>query len=286
MKIYNLVLLITILFISSCVKKTFDQKPNVEKLFVIVIPSYNNSNWYKKNLDSVLSQNYKNYRIIYIDDNSDDQTYALVKKYVQKKKIKNITLIKNEKRIGALGNHYNAIQICKDNEIIVSLDGDDWFANNYVLSYLNDVYQDQNIWMTYGQFINWPTNKIGWCKKYPQETINKNAFREYGFFAAQPRTYYAWLAKKIEIKDLLDENKNFYFVAGDTALMFPLLEMSANHTKFITNILYVRNVENPINDFKVNKNQQIKLTKLIRDKEKYKALDYNSSSTCIETESS
>ena len=39
-----------------------------EKPMVVVIPSYNNIKWYKKNLDSVLNQKYQNFRVILIDD--------------------------------------------------------------------------------------------------------------------------------------------------------------------------------------------------------------------------
>ncbi len=40
--------------------------------FVIEITSYNSIKWYKQNLDSVFSQTYPYYRVIYIDDNSID----------------------------------------------------------------------------------------------------------------------------------------------------------------------------------------------------------------------
>src|SRR3989304_6153185 len=50
-------------------KANFNEKP-----IVVVIPSYNNKQWYQKNLDSVLTQNYHNFRIIFIDDASPDGT--------------------------------------------------------------------------------------------------------------------------------------------------------------------------------------------------------------------
>src|SRR3990170_5070953 len=49
-----------------------------EKRMVIVIPSYNNGEWCLRNLISAFSQNYTNYRIIYIDDCSTDNTYNQV----------------------------------------------------------------------------------------------------------------------------------------------------------------------------------------------------------------
>ena len=54
-----------------------------EKKIVILIPSYNNSRWYKENLDSIINQNYSNYRIVYVDDCSPDNTGQLVETYIK-----------------------------------------------------------------------------------------------------------------------------------------------------------------------------------------------------------
>jgi len=44
---------------------------SVEKSMVVIIPSYNNESYCEKNLTSVFSQQYENYRVIYIDDCSN-----------------------------------------------------------------------------------------------------------------------------------------------------------------------------------------------------------------------
>ena len=56
-----------------------------EKAIVVVIPSYDNCEYYKQNLDSVFAQNYHNFRVIYVDDASPDQTGPLVKQYIKEK---------------------------------------------------------------------------------------------------------------------------------------------------------------------------------------------------------
>src|SRR5690348_10732521 len=84
-----------------------------EKPIVVVIPSYNNKEWYQRNLDSVFSQDYKNFRIIYIDDASPDGTGSLVKAYIrEKKQLHRTTVIQNPKRIGSLANIYKGIWLC------------------------------------------------------------------------------------------------------------------------------------------------------------------------------
>ena len=61
----------------------FGRDQNVkEKKIVIVTCSYNNCLYYKWNLDSILSQNYHNYEVIYVDDNSTDSSLELVTEYL------------------------------------------------------------------------------------------------------------------------------------------------------------------------------------------------------------
>ena len=282
---------LTIIFLASCTHKNppcFKKKltqqhiSTTQKPFVIIIPSYNNQDWYKYNLASVFRQKYKNFRVIYIDDCSTDNTAKLVSRYVRKNKfgmevkmevemgVKNFVFIKNKKRCGALANIWHAISKCDNHEIIVTLDGDDWFAHDQVLETLNTYYQNPDTWLTYGQFQNWPTGTPGWCKVAPQDIIKKNNFREFGFWFAQLRTFYTWLAKKINPEDLYDPvTHDFFRVAGDVALMFPLMELAGAHGVFIEQILYIRNVQTPINDFKINLDMQLKTTEYIRKLKKY-----------------
>ncbi len=49
--------------------------------FSIIIPAYNAENFIDKCLGSILSQNYKNYEIIVVDDCSKDSTLKVLKKY-------------------------------------------------------------------------------------------------------------------------------------------------------------------------------------------------------------
>ncbi len=63
------------------------QKKPVEHLpFCIVIPSFNNAknNLYKKNLNSILQQEYMNYHVVYLDDKSDDDSTLHAINYLKK----------------------------------------------------------------------------------------------------------------------------------------------------------------------------------------------------------
>ena len=239
------------------------------KPLVVVIASYNNEKFCEKNLSSVFEQNYSNFRIIYTDDCSSDNTYLKVKSLIKKYKMEDkVTLIHNEKRSLAMQNHYHAIHSCKDDEIIVMLDGDDWFAHDKVLSSINNHYQDPNIWVTYGQAIESPNyNKI--CgSSLSNHFVSNGKIREAPFVFAMPRTFYAGLFKKIKLSDFLYKGK-FFPMSCDLAIMIYLVEMAGNHAICLNDILYIINRINPINDSNVNSDLQIEIDKYVRSLSSY-----------------
>lgn len=252
--------------------------------FVVLIASYNNKKWLKENLDSVLCQDYPYFRVVYVDDNSSDMTGEEVEKYLCEHEVTiDFTLIRNSERRFKVANFYNAIHQCDDEEIIVELDGDDFFYNATVLSTLAQVYTDEEVWMTYGQHINdavyrrlKQTGKFTGIKSWktkpvPQNIIEKNAFREYHWVTSHLRTYYAWLFKSIKLSDLI-EHDAFYPVAGDIAMTFPMLEMAHFHSRYLPNIFYVWNNHSPLNDFRKRPGEQVFIEWKVRKKEKYMPL--------------
>jgi len=250
-------------------KEISKSKPKEYKPIVVVIASYNNEKFCEKNVTSVIEQAYPNYRIIYTDDCSSDQTYEKVKSLVKKYNVeKKIQVIRNDHRCLAMQNHFHAVHQCKDEEIVVMLDGDDWFAHDKVLSYINQCYQDPNIWVTYGKAIEHPNyNKVCGIPLSCQMVKGKKV-REAPFYYAMPRTFYAGLFKKIKLEDFLYNGK-FFPMSCDVAIMMYLVEMSKGHTHCLDEILYIINRSNPINDSKVNTSLQSEIDCYIRSLKSY-----------------
>lgn len=244
-----------------------------EKSIVVVIPSFNNREWYKLNLDSIFMQNYQNYRVIYIDDRSEDGTGELVAQYIRERDLQDrIQLIQNQERVGALENIYNAIWTCQPDEIVVNVDGDDWLYTENVFQTLNALYSDSDVWMTYGQYIDFPSDTVGHCREVPIEIVSQNRFRGYPWVTSHLRTYYAGLFQKIAKEDLLYEGK-FLTVAWDLAFMYPMLEMSGTRSRFVPEILYVYNQATPFNDHKLRREMQIFFAGFIERKQPYQKLE-------------
>jgi glycosyltransferase involved in cell wall biosynthesis len=244
----------------------------VEKEIVVIIPSYNNAQWYTRNLTSLLSQEYHNYRAIYIDDCSSDDTGALVEEFLHTyDHNKRVTLVRNQGRYGALANHWRAVQVVNDEAIVVHLDGDDWFAHRHVLQRINQAYTDENVWMTYGQFVTYPQQTVGHSMPPAPHVVDTNTWRDTLLRYSHVRTFYAWLFKRIKLDDLLVKNI-FFPVACDNAFMFPMLEMAGAHVQCIPEILYVYNQDTPLNDFKKNLKTQLLISRYITQKKRYEPL--------------
>lgn len=252
---------------------------NGQNRFVIVIASYNNKDNYEKNLRSVFSQTYDGFRIIYVDDASPDGTGNLVRNFLQRYDIEDrVTLIQNERRVGALANLYRAIWMCDPDEIVVNLDGDDWFAHDDVLLTLDRAYSDPHVWLTYGQFIYYPSNYVGFAEEVPQHVIEQNAFRSCHQGTTALRTFYAGLFHQIKKEDLC-ENGNFFDACFDLVMMFPMLEMAGSHIRFISEPSYVYNIDTPINDFKIRGDEQARIDRMLRTRQPYQPVaDYHEKS--------
>ena len=258
-------------------KASVAQPIETEKPFVVVVPSYMNLKWVERNLDSILTQDYSNYRVIYIDDCSPDRTGNAVKNYVQRlNQERRVTLIRNAERRGSLFNLYHAItQHCLDNEIVICVDGDDWLAHNKVLQTLNAVYSSNDIWLTHGTLMEYHLDDrngaIEWSIPIPNEVVIDNTFRNYRC-ATHSKTFYAWLFKKIKLADL-QRYGEFFPVTGDQAIIFPMIEMSGERHAFITEINYIYNMTNSLGDSIVATKLQREFEAYIRNLPRYERLN-------------
>lgn len=248
------------------------------KDITILMTTYNNEKFAEWSINSALQQKYpaEHMRIIIINDCSTDKTQQILENYINNHpKKERVLLINNTERRGALANQYYANhELIADADVVVNLDGDDAFAHDQVLAFYNDVYSRKNpeIWMTYGQFKEFGSGTIGFCKPMPENVVRGNLFRRHPDTASHPRTYYSWLYKLVK-KEHLTRNGKFFSMCADIATSIPMMEMARNHFLFIPGVLYIYNDINPLNDHKKSKRKQAALDKYIRNLPRYEPLD-------------
>ena len=242
--------------------------------FAIVIPSYNNERWVVKNLESVFCQTYPHWHLYYVNDCSKDRTWDITVNTVRSSGFSHkCTLINNPVRKGCpLANHYAVINSLAPTDVVVCLDGDDQLLDSKVLEYLASVYTNPNVWVTYGSFVSSDRRYKNICRPFPEQVMQKRSFRSYEWVSSHLKTFYAKLFQNIRKEDLLWNGK-FYTMSGDLAFMFCVLEQAAKgHIRFIQKPLYYYNINNPLNEFRVNKELTLKLNKHIRNRPPYSPL--------------
>lgn len=202
--------------------------------------------WIENYFSSIARQTYQNWSLIYIDDASNDGTYEKMTELRGTfHRPDAIDIRKNDYRKGHLSNQYYAIHGCPKDAVIIIVDGDDQLAHDQVFETINQTYQDEDIWITYGQFFYVKKNKKGFCRPIPADVIEKNGLRDISWRTSHLRTFYAGLYQRIQLEDL-HYNGTFFPKCADVATMFPMLEMAGFHHKFIQDILYLYNDDNPL----------------------------------------
>jgi len=232
----------------------------------IIIPFYNPGDFLEQCIATAMSQKYEDYKVIFVDDMSTDGSYDKLPHDNDK-----AIIIKNEIRKTALENIHDAIMNhCDEDDIVVLLDGDDWFPNKKVLQYVDEQYNEHDCWIMYGQ-ASWTDGRRGFASAYPVEEFRD--VRNAPFRVSHLRTFRAGLYQSIKDQDptfshLKDDEGNFYRWSYDTAMMFSIMEMAGHEkTKFNDTILYIYNRDNPISEDKVNQQAQWDVHKAVSQKE-------------------
>ncbi len=154
--------------------------------------------------------------------------------------------MRNERTVGVLASLTAAIRGRLGEEIIVVLNGEDWLAHEWVLQRLNQYYADPDLWLIYGQGLDYPTLQIGGAKL--QDGIkNETGVRTQPLAFSHLKTFYAALFKKIRDPDLL-HNGEYVQAAMEIAYMLPMLEMAEDHSHHLSEILYISNRESARED--------------------------------------
>lgn len=99
-------------------------------MVTIVIPCYNASLYINKCIEYLTSQTYKNFKVIFVDDCSTDDTYQHLLK-IQSSSVLNISVLQNPVNSGPAASRNKAI-LAADTKYITFCDSDDWYDADYL----------------------------------------------------------------------------------------------------------------------------------------------------------
>jgi glycosyltransferase involved in cell wall biosynthesis len=236
---------------------------------IVITTLYNAEKYVEKCISSIMAQHYTKFRCFITDDMSTDSSVSLVKELI--KNDDRFILIENQEKLYQPGNYDQIIRgnyDIDDEEIIVEVDGDDWLSDSRVFTRIVEIYEDKDVWIANGSF-RYSDGRIGFAA--PPKNIDN--IRNETFTASHIRTWRAFLWRAIDVDYLKDDSGKYWEVAGDLAFMYPMIEMSGyEHYRFMPEINYIYNEENPINDHKVNVGKVSKAVSILTNKPKYKKL--------------
>ena len=237
---------------------------------VILTGFYNAEKYVERSILSIMSQTFQDFKCYITHDMSTDNSVNIIKNLI-KNDDRFILVEKYEKKLYQAGNFDKTIRYnsnISDNELLIEVDGDDWLPNSSVFSRINEIYKDPNVWIANGSF-NYSNGQKGFSS--PQ--TNFENLRSSRFTASHIRTWRAFLWRNIKEEDLKDEFGNYWQWSGDLCFMFPMLEMSGpEHYRFMSDINYIYNGENPINEHKVDIKMVTEHANKIRNKKPYSRL--------------
>lgn len=233
-------------------------------------------NYIKKCIESVLSQTYKDWEMTIILDPANDKTYDQAMDY----ECKNINVYKNRERRYAIGNISLAVKMmdCKDDDILIWIDCDDWMASEKSLEILMKYYNKKpELLLTHGSWRPYPDSK----GKTNNATYTAADFQRgiriltLGYWrGSHLKTMKYKLYKYInQDREFKWQNGNWLESSYDMSLMYPALEMAGiNRIQFIPEILYIYNRETQYNDDKVNIRMQEKCANYLSKLPRYELL--------------
>ena len=147
---------------SNVKEKDYDKLPQkINYKIGIIIPNYNYEHTIEKCLNSIATQTYKNYEVIFIDDVSTDNSVKIA--YSFKDKLTNIKIIElKQKRYNGGARNEGYLYLSDDVDYVYYVDSDDWLYDRYALEKINRKLQNKPdvLFVGMAQFKN---NKLETC---------------------------------------------------------------------------------------------------------------------------
>lgn len=122
----------------------------VAKKLSIVVPVYNVSPWLTKCLNSLISQTYKDFEIICVNDGSTDDSADILKMFAEREN--RIKIINHDKNHGLFHTRITGIH-ASSGEYVAFVDSDDYVSCDWFRPLIN-VLEEDNSDMVVGNTIN------------------------------------------------------------------------------------------------------------------------------------
>ncbi len=227
-------------------KRSVYSRVNTDVRFHVVSCERNAGEAAVRCLQSVYDQDYPKEKIrhLFVDDDSTDNTRELIEEWMGRHPDHSVLYVKTMERRGGPANTMSGFRMANPGEIVAELNGDDWLPDPGVLSYLNRVYEDSEVWTTYNS-VRFTSGRFrNNCQPVPEDIIHRNAFRTLkGWPISCMHTFRAELFSHLPEHMMIDPQTGEYWAnADDVAMYMSLCELAGFHCRHIYRYTYVQNV--------------------------------------------
>lgn len=130
-------------------------------LVSVIIPNYNHSSYLKQRIDSVLTQTYKNFEVIILDDKSTDNSVEIINQYKSHPHVSHIVI--NENNTGSTFLQWNKGINLAAGEVIWIAESDDYCADNFLEECMKQFISTKNTSVVYctSEYVDADNNDLG-----------------------------------------------------------------------------------------------------------------------------
>ena len=108
----------------------------------VLLPTYNVEKYIRQTLDSVISQSFRDFNLLILDDCSNDNTFNIVKSY--EKSDSRINVFRNEKNLGVVNSRNKLFELSKS-ELLAICDADDIYHPTRLEKQINFLNNNEKI---------------------------------------------------------------------------------------------------------------------------------------------
>ncbi len=202
-------------------------KTEIKHLLSIGMPVYNGEKYVRQALDSLLTQNFKDFELIISDNASTDHTAEICKRYLEKDN--RIKYYRNKVNIGAVANFNNLINYATA-PYFMWASHDDMWESSYISKLINIMESDKSISLVFSDFDNIDEDGKQ-IRVYPKilklsssETIFKRLFKFIMFEESDGKANLIYGIMRLNrLKEIGGFNKTLGEVAADDLSLFSML---------------------------------------------------------------
>lgn len=200
---------------------------------------------YEKSILSIIQQEYSNFHIVFIDDNSQDDTLKLTMELMNKRGVlaSEVTFVRNSlPKHSAYNILHAAHDYCNSEDIQVIVEGDDYLVGRKVFKLLNTVYQrNKDMWIVYGASVD---NQYNYGNSRPvisdSQLLTSENERVSNQFLGRLSSWRVKLLNKIPLENFKYLDGSWMGATYDIAMQYPLFEAAtAKHIKYVPALVYL-----------------------------------------------